>query len=566
MKNYYQILNIKQTATEDEIKRSYRVLAKKYHPDVNPGDARAADRFADINEAHDTLSDPAKRAEYDKKLAAANAPKPSPEEIIARQRAQAQAAARQAAARQAAAAQQAAMRNTIRENLRSSSDPSVILAQRAAAQAAAAQAVAAQAQAQAQQYQAQLTAVERKAHEKGVADGKRIAQVDIDRLNAEVKSLKAENARLRDKLAETESDRSELEQELFDRDREFNEQKQRAAELEERLNDAERMQAQPQPQAASRRGGKVTTRDYDELNAQIGSLNAIIERLTERTKQMEAERNQAELKARAQLELQQEKRRELVDHIEELNAEIRALNEEVENLRADNERWEQYAKSEDFLTAAERKMEEWERKQKADKKLARSTLYGALGVLIWATDDEINVAYDKLEKRYSSKTDDVSAEKLAALKSAYAVLSDPAKRAEYNASIGIDEERIGAERALAEENAALEEEYRSKLEDKEFWARFDELSFNAQAGDADAQNRLGEMYYYGDEIEKDIEQAVYWFKESAKQKHADGIYNLGVCFVNGEGMDKNAATGMGFIRQAAKLGSAAAKQYLDNNG
>ena len=75
MKNYYQILNVRQAATDEDIKRSYRILAKRYHPDVNPGDSSAADRFADINEAHDVLSDPQKRAEYDKKLKEAAAPR-----------------------------------------------------------------------------------------------------------------------------------------------------------------------------------------------------------------------------------------------------------------------------------------------------------------------------------------------------------------------------------------------------------------------------------------------------------------------------------------------------------
>lgn len=56
---------------------------------------------------------------------------------------------------------------------------------------------------------------------------------------------------------------------------------------------------------------------------------------------------------------------------------------------------------------------------------------------------------------------------------------------------------------------------------------------------------------------------MFWFKEAAKQKHADGMYNLGVCFVNGEGVEQNKTTGYGFIRQASKLGSKAAKQYMD---
>ena len=107
----------------------------------------------------------------------------------------------------------------------------------------------------------------------------------------------------------------------------------------------------------------------------------------------------------------------------------------------------------------------------------------------------------------------------------------------------------------------MKTEYRNQLESKEFWAHFDELTFSAQTGDAEAQNALGEMYYYGNELEQDQEQAVYWFKEAAKQKHAEAMYNLGVCFMNGEGVEKNKTTGMGFIRQAAKLGSESAKKY-----
>ena len=125
MKNYYQVLNLKPNATEAEIKRSYRVLAKRYHPDVNPNDAASADRFADIGEAYNVLSDPQQRAEYDAKLKEAAAPKPNREEIIARQRAAAQAAAQ-------AAARQAAMRNNYVRPQRI--DPTM-MAQRAAAQA-----------------------------------------------------------------------------------------------------------------------------------------------------------------------------------------------------------------------------------------------------------------------------------------------------------------------------------------------------------------------------------------------------------------------------------------------
>ncbi len=64
-RNYYQILGVSKDASADEIKKAYRRLARQLHPDVNPGDKSADDRFKDINEAYDILSDIDKRAQYD---------------------------------------------------------------------------------------------------------------------------------------------------------------------------------------------------------------------------------------------------------------------------------------------------------------------------------------------------------------------------------------------------------------------------------------------------------------------------------------------------------------------
>ena len=64
-KDYYKILNVSKNATDKEIKQAYRKLARKYHPDVNPGNRQAEERFKEINEAYQVLSDPKRRAEYD---------------------------------------------------------------------------------------------------------------------------------------------------------------------------------------------------------------------------------------------------------------------------------------------------------------------------------------------------------------------------------------------------------------------------------------------------------------------------------------------------------------------
>src|ERR1051325_3143247 len=65
-RDYYEVLGLKRDASEEDIKKAYRHLAREHHPDRNPGDKAAESRFKEVQEAYDILSDKTKRAQYDR--------------------------------------------------------------------------------------------------------------------------------------------------------------------------------------------------------------------------------------------------------------------------------------------------------------------------------------------------------------------------------------------------------------------------------------------------------------------------------------------------------------------
>lgn len=484
MKDYYRILNIERDATDADIKRSFRMLCKKYHPDVNGGDAVTQQKFEDVNEANAVLSDPAKRADYDAHVNAA----------------------------------EAAVDNAVWQG---DLPPTVM-----------------QIPELADEILISLEQNFKTGYIDGYGDAAAKMQKAITALEEKVKSLSRDNLHVSAEFARASRARTELEHELQERSKQLEQNSDLAEDLANRLRWIKQATT---ADATSKR---------DALKDKSADVGSAITKLTHELEYHGADAENVELSSLAQ----QERRKEIRQTLDALDVQVKRLSEELDEIRETEEQNRKLTDTDFIIRSMEEYAAEWSKKVRADKKLADRTLYGDLGVTVWATTAELDAAFERLSARISSSADDDAEEQLKKIKHAYSVLITPKRRDRYNKKLGFSDEMIAAERKLIAENARVQKEFHEKLETRAFWAKFDELCSLALNGDAEAQNALGEMYYRGTEIGRDFSHAVFWFCEAFEQGDPSATYNLGICYCNGQGVDKNLGIAKALFRQARNLG------------
>ena len=543
MKDYYKILGVSPTATKDAIKQVYRTKAKLFHPDLNQSNPDAADKLAKVNEAYDIIGDDAKRKTYDQQVAqhkarlrAQSAPPPPPMQNMYGQSSHAGQSHQYQQSAFSQAAQQAA--------------------QQAAYQAQAAAAAQAAAQAQQRPYVGSQIPIEQltanaynNGYSKGFSDAA-VKQKESERaLSVQIKALESLMAAAQDERNRAESSIRTLEIRLREKDEKLNALDKEKEALLDLMDEQDQANVQHISQI-----NYPNTQDKEKENRRTTEYILKISAL-----------EQDVIKAKAEAEDFKNRSAASEDIVFSNEIEINRLREENRLLEEKIVGLEQHIAARATNDSHEELVATRDKKIREVKKRIKATHYGTLGVLFWADNDEIKKAYDKLMARYNfklGKGDSKSSQKIKEIEGAYKSIKSEALRNIYNKTIGITEQEVKDERKTAEEFESTEKTLLDQKAEDIFWAQVEELTFNAQTGDADAQNQLGELYYYGDEIDKDLPQAFYWFKEAAKLSHPEALFNLGRCYVNGEGTERDAIKGLGFIKQSAKMGC---KQALDFN-
>lgn len=505
MINYYIILGVSEKATEDEIKQAYRALAKKYHPDLHPGDAEAAKKFAQVNEAMETLGDTTKRKAYDDQ----------------RLNEKKQAEARAAAARAAAQA---------RANPGMGARPTPGMGARPAYAGSAAGA----------------QAVINDAYRKGFDAG--VAQTNAQR-NASAETWK--------RSADSWQKEAEARRKELDKLRDELEASRRAVAEAEAEGDrlAEALRAQIAKTRDARLDGEVESAAAADLRETLeGKIDELKKTIADLENKMNMEREARKYSDADKVRLSRE-----ITRLREENAELKAENSD---LRSQLGEWEAYGESEDENDELQAISDSWLLKVKDSKKQYKNSHYGVLGINFWADDAEVEAAYFAALKRARGKEDEEQRRRKA--NEAFAVLHDPAARKAYNTSLGITDDEVDALRVEQDEYRLTQERIEEKAEEESIIAYINDLALRANNGDGEAANDLGELYFAGESVEKNLSLAVHWFTLGSDAGNADALYNLGLCYLNGEGVEPNAAHGANLIKRAAAEGCELAIAFIQD--
>lgn len=317
------------------------------------------------------------------------------------------------------------------------------------------------------------------------------------------------------------------------------------------------------------------------MSREIASLKAAKEKAEARAEETRAQIARSAASEREKLERlseqQQKNIREISAKLDDAEAEKKSLENKVAQLQTriadqqelDREIAREMSEFEQFKSTMSeadehRLVGDWEAKVRADIMLFKDTLYGALGVPYYAHLDEIERSAQRLLDLYTLREGDDRYDRIATVEHARDILCDPEKRAAYNRQIGLNASEISA---ALKAKACYEEIIRKLGREKasrEFWSQFDDMARDAQTGDAAAQNKLGEAYYDGVDVPADPQQAVFWFKEAAKQLYPAALFNMGMCLLNGYGVERDEMRGRGFVKKAALVGYGPATELVDS--
>ncbi len=517
MKDYYKVLGLASNATEEEIKTAYRTLAKRMHPDL-VGDEQGSAHFHEINEAYATLSDARRRTEYDalykKTLGRTEQPAAHAQETRARETRREETRARETRREETLRRQSARIDTKMAEKLKSAID---------------------------QSYEDGYVA--------GYTAAKTEATPDFQSLDTKYRAAMQENEQLRHEIKALIVAREEVDQKLTACQEQLVQKQEYADELAARLDYVKQV-GFPQNDADAIPDPLDETRK--DIIAHILQLKHDIEKQMDEP--LSLDENIATIN-------QQERRKQIRQELNDITLQVQKCAKELKDIKAIEDKKRAVADTDAYFREMDERAALWAKKGLSDRNKAKSTLYGVLGVLIWASDEEIRTAYNNLMTQYADQVkNEASAAYLSKLREAYDVLSVPQKRQEYNEAIGYTEKMIEKERRMAEENAKIQAQYRKKIAEKAFWSKFDELSSLALTGNPAAQNALGELYFKGAHVDRDFKNAAYWFREAFEQTYPVAIYNLGVCYQKGFGVPKNADIAEALFYQAKNYGYTAPKK------